>query len=192
VQKLTLRFAFLTLLGFSMPTFAGISDVSFIEVFSAVPTWLQESEVVATQSGTGTDVALATNGATATNFGGMWNGGDSPAFAIDGIYPASFPQIYHSSGNPADFLKITLASPATLSSVSIYGRTDCCSERDIYNVMLFNQQGELLYQVANLDATNASHFATINLPVPEPETYAMMMVGLGIMGAVVRRKKQQA
>jgi len=28
--------------------------------------------------------------------------------------------------------------------------------------------------------------------VPEPETYAMMMAGLGIMGVVARRRKQQA
>lgn len=27
-------------------------------------------------------------------------------------------------------------------------------------------------------------------PVPEPETYAMLLVGLGLMGAVVRRRKQ--
>lgn len=28
-------------------------------------------------------------------------------------------------------------------------------------------------------------------PVPEPETYAMLLAGLGLMGAVVRRRKQQ-
>jgi hypothetical protein len=28
-------------------------------------------------------------------------------------------------------------------------------------------------------------------PVPEPETYAMFLAGLGLMGAVARRRKQQ-
>ena len=28
------------------------------------------------------------------------------------------------------------------------------------------------------------------LPVPEPETYAMLMAGLGLMGLMARRKKQ--
>lgn len=30
----------------------------------------------------------------------------------------------------------------------------------------------------------------VTAPVPEPETYAMLMAGLGVLGAVARRKKQ--
>jgi hypothetical protein len=29
-------------------------------------------------------------------------------------------------------------------------------------------------------------------PVPEPETYAMLLAGLGLMGFVARRRKQSA
>ena len=29
------------------------------------------------------------------------------------------------------------------------------------------------------------------IPVPEPETYAMMLAGLGLMGFVARRRKQK-
>ena len=29
-------------------------------------------------------------------------------------------------------------------------------------------------------------------PVPEPETYAMLLAGLGVMGAIARRRKQAA
>jgi hypothetical protein len=40
-----------------------------------------------------------------------------------------------------------------------------------------------------------THFAmdnlTINAPVPEPETYAMLMAGLGVMGFVARRRKNK-
>ena len=32
-------------------------------------------------------------------------------------------------------------------------------------------------------------FALVNSPVPEPETYAMLLAGLGLMGAVARRRK---
>ena len=32
---------------------------------------------------------------------------------------------------------------------------------------------------------------TTMAPIPEPETYAMMLAGLGLMGFVARRRKQQ-
>jgi PEP-CTERM motif len=35
-------------------------------------------------------------------------------------------------------------------------------------------------------------FSVTTAPVPEPETYAMLMAGLGVMGAVARRRKQQS
>jgi hypothetical protein len=39
----------------------------------------------------------------------------------------------------------------------------------------------------NLSSPNASP-----LPVPEPETYAMMLAGLGLLGVAARRRKQKA
>jgi hypothetical protein len=40
-------------------------------------------------------------------------------------------------------------------------------------------------------ADNVS-FAGLSAPVPEPETYAMFLAGLGLMGAIARRKKLAA
>jgi len=42
-------------------------------------------------------------------------------------------------------------------------------------------------KVSNLALIGASYTVT---PVPEPETYAMLLVGLGLMGAVVRRRNK--
>jgi hypothetical protein len=36
------------------------------------------------------------------------------------------------------------------------------------------------------------HMVTSAVPVPEPETYAMMLAGLGLLGFVARRKKQKS
>jgi hypothetical protein len=32
---------------------------------------------------------------------------------------------------------------------------------------------------------------TVSVPIPEPETYAMLLAGLGLLGVVARRRKQQ-
>jgi hypothetical protein len=43
------------------------------------------------------------------------------------------------------------------------------------------------YRVAEVDNQDILYYAN---PVPEPETYAMMLAGLGLMGFVARRRKQ--
>lgn len=40
-------------------------------------------------------------------------------------------------------------------------------------------------------ATDAAYSVTL-APVPEPETYAMLLAGLGLMGAIARRRKATA
>jgi len=43
---------------------------------------------------------------------------------------------------------------------------------------------------SNQDAFEVARFSTT--PIPEPETYAMMLAGLGLMGFVARRRKPSA
>lgn len=165
-----------------------------IHITSAAPTnddYIQVSELVATQYGTGTDVALATQGGVATALNDY--GGDSgPGAAIDGVSGTDFPAIYHSVGTPADYLDITLATPDTLSSLTIYGRNGCCQERDIYNVSIFNATGGLLYSGVLDDRTDAVAGATVTFssPAPEPATWAMMVLGVGGLGAMARRSRR--
>ena len=163
---------------------AGLVGVKSIEVRSAIPTWLQVSEVVATQTGTGTDLATTAMGATGSalsvGFGGLVSN------AIDGFGPASHPAEYHSGGtSAAEFLLITLATPSELDSITLLGRVDCCSTRDIYDLTVFDMAGGVLYSAMGLDATGPSHSVTATLSassVPAPPTAALLIAGLAVVG----------
>jgi hypothetical protein len=43
----------------------------------------------------------------------------------------------------------------------------------------------------NKDVASISGYASIN-PVPEPESYAMLLAGLGLLGFVSRNRKKKA
>jgi hypothetical protein len=58
------------------------------------------------------------------------------------------------------------------------------------NSMLGNLSGPIT-MTASVWASGSSQDIAVFAPVPEPETYAMMLAGLGLMGFVARRRKQE-
>jgi len=178
----------------SNSSFAGLTDVSKIVItpsMSNTEGWLQVSEVIAVEADTGNDLALSSVGAIAT---GSSNFSSSDAsFTIDGIGPSDHPQIFHSNEDDGtSFLNIVLASPSELDSITLFGRVDCCSNRDIYNIALFDSSGTLLFGANDLNATSSFHSVSIDLPntvnsVPVPA--AVWLMGSGLIGLIGVRKK---
>jgi hypothetical protein len=59
------------------------------------------------------------------------------------------------------------------------------------NTSFTNQTISLSFFLPGCDAKGACYFSAVGsiLPVPEPESYAMMLMGIGLMGFVARRRK---
>jgi hypothetical protein len=180
---------------------AGLIGVETIRITHASPTtYLQITEVIAGITGGGDAASLAAGAvASAASYG--WGG--TPDKAIDDLNAGgshwSGGGEYHSAGTgPGEYLNIALPSATELDYVTIYGRSDCCSYRDIYDLKLFDGSGNLLFSATGLDATGTSHQVTVNLPdtssptpsVSEPGTLAIF--GLGLAGLGFYRRKRAA
>ena len=175
------------------PAHAAIVGVREIVIANAFDTWLQVGEVEAFNSSSQNVVQFALTTASA-NVIGTWDPTSTPDKAIDGIENTSFPNMYHPdpSHEHGVQLMINLAAPATIEKLTIFGRTDCCTYRDLYNVFFYDGAGRLL-QTAQVDATG-SPSGTIDFgsAVPEPSTWAMMILGFMGVGFMAYRRKTQA
>ena len=83
---------------------------------------------MAISADTGLDLALTSGGATtvgSSNYGHSSGVSSHDSYAIDGVAPSGFPNIFHSDSNDGSpFLEISLAVPSTLDDIIIYGRSD--------------------------------------------------------------------
>lgn len=194
----------------AQPAQAVVYGVKSIVISNPLDSWLQIAEFELLNTAL-VNVALSSNGATVTNTGGIWSGTpgafdpsgpySGPLNAIDGIRDGQFGlgHIFHPATESGTSLTVTLASVQTIYGLSIFGRTDSSQNRNYFNFKLYDENGALILDVGNLDATNPAknYSETVTFlsdygtppAVPEPATWAMMIGGMGLVGAALRRRK---
>lgn len=163
--------------------------ITSITIKNTIPSYLQVSELQVFSGSV--NVALASSGATATALS-SYSATSTADKAIDGDTNSNYygtNGIYHSLGaGSTEYLTVTLGGGgAMIDSLKIFGRTDCCNERDVFSYTLFN--GTQIVGQGTLDARNASATAEASVAaVPEPASWAMMLAGFGMVGFGLRRR----
>ena len=119
-------------------------------------------------------------------------------------------------GNGYEWWSVALDKSYSVGDIVVWNRTDCCTERlSDFTVSLFNQGALVQSQVYSSSALGTPsyasgffgaigdrvlvqlnhqdylHLAEVQVfaaAVPEPQSYALMMAGLGVVSLVIRRK----
>ena len=147
----------------------------------------------------GDTLAMGNNGATFA---------DHFTFSVTGTMPMNFDAIVSSISRTADtgldFSGLSLYRVGGGTGTGDTGADTLVSSgtslqtgsMDVWTLSSDNLQAGDYYLLVsgNLVSDTAGSFggAVMLAPVPEPETYGMMLAGLGVLGFLARRRKQQA
>jgi len=163
-----------------------------VRITNALPTWLQVAEVEAIEFGTLANVASQASGGVATA-SSVYSGGYLPGNANDGSTNGS---MFHSGGpDGGQFLQIVLGHTSTLTRLNLWGSTEGFNGRDFYAVTIYNAADEVLYSGQLDSRADRMSFVTFDDPIstggaiPEPATWAMMIIGFVAAGSMIRRRK---
>jgi hypothetical protein len=132
------------------------------------------------------------NPTTATFFGGTWTPGDG--VDVGGVY-SGYPNPAKNPGNAYAMIFVNTTNPlATLTQAQIdkLAYADCAPGGMMGAVCMTGTSVAGYGSIGTMSGFPISQTITSAAPVPEPETYAMMLAGLALIGFNARRRRQAA
>ena len=150
---------------------------------------LQVAELQAFTFG-GVNVALDANGGSASALSVYYAYSLGPENAIDGQTAGllNVDDFYHSNGEgPEEYLLVSFDAAYDIAALTIYGRGDCCSDRDAYKYSLL-LNGEVVGS-GTLDARETRvDTVTFAAPADVPAPAALGLLGFGLGALGLRRR----
>ena len=152
------------------------------------------------------DTGLVSTGPTTAqiwfgNYGPVGSFADTFTFSVGSSFNFSFTDLANSNiGSPGSYgITPLTASLLDGSMLPVVGIGSIASGPSLLNTTPVVGLAAGIYniQVAGLATPGGNYWGSATLtnlpaaPVPEPETYAMMLAGLGLMGFVARRRRQK-
>lgn len=154
------------------------------------------SEVEVFEQGSATNVAAAAAGSTATASSTGW--GTDPSWTIDGNTDGAFGSnsIWHDldgqegdDPTQTDQLTIMFDSPKTVDMFSLWGRTDCCTDRDDSILVSFYNGTDLVGQNATGIFDTGTTGRVAIAAIPEPSTAILLLAGCALISGRWRRRR---
>lgn len=141
----------------------------------------------------GTFAATFKNADTNTFYTGLGGDGWSPQAGVDagGVY-YGFPKASKNPGNAYALIFVPDSPTAALSQAQIdkLAYADCAPGGMMGAVCMTGTSVAGYGAIGTMSGYPVSQvISAVSAPVPEPESYAMLLAGLGLVGAVARRRR---